>query len=1183
METALQPVVFAMALTPAPMEMREAIERGDEQRVRELVGRERAMVDRAVTNMNFTPLNFALHASVRQDQLARVLLQLGADPNISASNGLAPLSSAARAGWVDICAELLRKGAKVDHQAASGWTALMIAACYGQWRIVQLLVDYGAEVDLANEQSSFNALMVGSQHVYVRDHIPVYTASDLLKGIQILYAAGASLSKRTTKPDTEEGGPAAGVTAHEIAQHWEMTEAVEFYEFVEESEMARMLMNHGRASRAVVVTFFNEGLRTRQDCLGLDDAQLAKLGLQDARGRAKLLAKLDDRPYKPRFSRLSKRLSRVLGLRSSGAGASGGAVELQSAGLGWFAPQRQRSDQVVPGRAAVAFAELLDQNEGDQEEESTLGRILSHGIRLALTQDNLQPRRGILKSDFAQQVVHQPYLELQNGKGVQYRFTDWSPVVFRNFRETQSIPYEEFLDSLGSQPLRGGRTGSGKSGAIFFKSADGKYVIKELKRSERDTLLRILQSMVQYMTAYPFTFLPRFVGLYSVDPINDAVPQSMSIVVMTNVLDFPRKTQGDSNLLFNEVYDLKGSVHNRFTSSPQQRSLSQTGSAGRMLSRKMSADAMTTPLRTPQANSQKLHRTNSSPPAASFSTPRVGSEASLHEEDKPPIFRCRSSSTSESRSTPGSTNTIARRGSTGTTPPDKLFVLKDLNLRSKFTVGPDRKALLMRQLQFDVEWLEKHNLMDYSFLLGVASSERLDSPFVSAHRHSRTSKSCNNTPDLAMSTGRKSASNLQTPCAPPRDPEVDPGATIPFPQFTPGPKGLLARGDQTCDADTTGSLTPIASVPADAIALAEADVEDEEHEEEDDDPEVDSELGAILRRNKLQRSESAALLPENATANIKLIGHGKAKRSRESSTIFRQSCTTYTFLVTRTSPMTLPGSPNEGAASAKTPDKASNEWIVFRRYKDFEKLQRGLQDELKSANSALKLPPLPRKARIGFMEPEFVRKREKELQNWIQSILSLVGYRVDSPMLHQFLTLKANRCPPKWNAEENLRQLVHRRTSSPIGTSQDSGGDGRSARASPAQASTSASSASHLHGRQQSAARSSSRRDQPKSGRLVNKMHPNSEENATLWESLGGERHQSFGAQKRSVSAKGSSVDQEVQLFVGIIDILQEFNLSKKLESVFKGLTQHADGISAVDPERYGERFLSFVDDFVFE
>lgn len=47
--------------------------------------------------------------------------------------------------------------------------------------------------------------------------------------------------------------------------------------------------------------------------------------------------------------------------------------------------------------------------------------------------------------------------------------------------------------------------------------------------------------------------------------------------------------------------------------------------------------------------------------------------------------------------------------------------------------------------------------------------------------------------------------------------------------------------------------------------------------------------------------------------------------------------------------------------------------------------------------------------------------------------------------------------------------------------------------------------------------------------------------------------------------------------YVGVIDILTPYNIVKKVEHVWKSITQDKEGISAVHPIVYGKRFFNFM------
>ncbi|CAN0521983.1 unnamed protein product, partial [Ectocarpus sp. 8 AP-2014] len=48
--------------------------------------------------------------------------------------------------------------------------------------------------------------------------------------------------------------------------------------------------------------------------------------------------------------------------------------------------------------------------------------------------------------------------------------------------------------------------------------------------------------------------------------------------------------------------------------------------------------------------------------------------------------------------------------------------------------------------------------------------------------------------------------------------------------------------------------------------------------------------------------------------------------------------------------------------------------------------------------------------------------------------------------------------------------------------------------------------------------------------------------------------------------------------YLGIIDILQQYNTRKHAETFWKGLTHDRYEVSCVDPKLYYERFVDFLD-----
>lgn len=56
----------------------------------------------------------------------------------------------------------------------------------------------------------------------------------------------------------------------------------------------------------------------------------------------------------------------------------------------------------------------------------------------------------------------------------------------------------------------------------------------------------------------------------------------------------------------------------------------------------------------------------------------------------------------------------------------------------------------------------------------------------------------------------------------------------------------------------------------------------------------------------------------------------------------------------------------------------------------------------------------------------------------------------------------------------------------------------------------------------------------------------------------------------------------DVVLYMGIIDILQEYNAKKKAEHACKSVKFDPVSISVVEPELYAERFINFLEQKVF-
>lgn len=82
-------------------------------------------------------------------QKVKVLLDLGANPNVTECTDVYPLTTAAHINNPEVINVLLKAGAKIDQiEIHQNWTALMTSAAIGSSEAVKILLEYGADVSL---------------------------------------------------------------------------------------------------------------------------------------------------------------------------------------------------------------------------------------------------------------------------------------------------------------------------------------------------------------------------------------------------------------------------------------------------------------------------------------------------------------------------------------------------------------------------------------------------------------------------------------------------------------------------------------------------------------------------------------------------------------------------------------------------------------------------------------------------------------------------------------------------------------------------------------------------------------------------------------------------------------------------------------------------------------------------
>lgn len=175
-----------------------------------------------------------------------------------------------------------------------------------------------------------------------------------------------------------------------------------------------------------------------------------------------------------------------------------------------------------------------------------------------------------LKEFKARNVFEINHTSLENFKKA--KFVDLAPTIFNYIRKQSGIFSDQYIESLGpeclSKVIAGnldtfeGLTSAGKSGSLFFTSADKKYLVKTISKEEYDHFIKILPYYVDHIVKNPLTLVNRIYGLHQIlMEAQNGTKENFTIVVMQNIMC-------TTNYIFAK-YDLKGSTYKRKTKGNQ--------------------------------------------------------------------------------------------------------------------------------------------------------------------------------------------------------------------------------------------------------------------------------------------------------------------------------------------------------------------------------------------------------------------------------------------------------------------------------------------------------------------------------------------------------------------------------------------------------------------------------------
>lgn len=148
-----------------------------------------------------------------------------------------------------------------------------------------------------------------------------------------------------------------------------------------------------------------------------------------------------------------------------------------------------------------------------------------------------------------------------------FYFYDYAPKIFEDIRSKDGITNDEYIDALGPNNIYNyiwtndfksftSLVSSGKSGALFYYSMDGKFMLKTIAKDEFYKLLDTLQPFHEHLLAHPDSLMTRYYGLHKIRYKENGKSREQYIIIMNNMF---RKFVPDIK------YDLKGSTQGRST------------------------------------------------------------------------------------------------------------------------------------------------------------------------------------------------------------------------------------------------------------------------------------------------------------------------------------------------------------------------------------------------------------------------------------------------------------------------------------------------------------------------------------------------------------------------------------------------------------------------------------------
>jgi Tol biopolymer transport system component len=177
--------VVALCGLSAAAEIHEAARNGDLEKVKKLLAADPRLAD-AQDDDGLTPLSWATRGV--HVEVAKYLMEHGADVTIPNARQVIPLHSAAFRGVDELVPLMILRGANVDAKLAAGMASLHLAVMGGHVQTARFLLSHGAALEITDRLGSTPLLMAAS--------------FGQKKMVQVFLSHGAVVDRTNSRGDT---------------------------------------------------------------------------------------------------------------------------------------------------------------------------------------------------------------------------------------------------------------------------------------------------------------------------------------------------------------------------------------------------------------------------------------------------------------------------------------------------------------------------------------------------------------------------------------------------------------------------------------------------------------------------------------------------------------------------------------------------------------------------------------------------------------------------------------------------------------------------------------------------------------------------------------------------------------------------------------------------------------------